>query len=682
MAILSMDHIQIIALKKDRKQLLELLQRLGMVEVRDAGNGDDIFGKTDTADDRDMFLKGAATAAEALEILEKYNAFPKKMLGFLHMPSAVSVAEHEDFELHRRESASEYARRIIHLNRMIVDARAEILKIEAQEERLVPWLDLPFPQTFSGTKKTSVLIGSIDSELTQDILTGKLTAAIELAAPSYETGPVHIEIVSAAKGLTCFYVITLKRDVETVDAALKSIGFIRPAANGSQTPQEAKLHYAELIRRNAEIISAAENELKTLAAKRDDLRYLEDDLTIRAEKYSVIEKLIQTRNVFIMEGYIPSENTDELRTLLTSEFKCAFEAEAAPRGVNVPVSLRNNTFAAPVESVLENYSVPGKGEIDPVSIMSIFYYIMFGLMFSDAGYGLILAAVCGWLLISMKDMKPVWRKNLTMFFWCGLSTIFWGVVFSSYFGDVVDVVSATFFRSKVSIPPLLFYPMDKPMTLLMICFAIGIIHLSVGYIMKGITCGKNSDFAGIFYDCVFPIGLLLPLIVMLMGSGLFEGMAGFMLVLPPAVPNVCLTVSAVFMAGIILTAGRESRSWAKRIMKGLYGFYNILAGWLGDILSYSRLLALGLATGVIASVMNSLGAMFGGGVLGFIGFIIIFFITHALNFGINILGAYVHSNRLEFVEFFGKFYEGGGQKFAPFGIHSKYYIVKEERNNG
>jgi V/A-type H+-transporting ATPase subunit I len=132
------------------------------------------------------------------------------------------------------------------------------------------------------------------------------------------------------------------------------------------------------------------------------------------------------------------------------------------------------------------------------------------------------------------------------------------------------------------------------------------------------------------------------------------------------------------MAGVVITGGRESKNWFKRILKGLYALYNVLAGWLGDILSYSRLLALGLATGVIASVINALGTMSGSGVMGFLVFIVVFILGHTINFGINALGAYVHSNRLEYVEFLGKFYEGGGRKFAPFGIHTKYYLVEEE----
>lgn len=681
MAVLNMDHINIIALKKDRKPLLETLQRLGMVEVRDAGAGDDIFSKPDTSSARSLLLKDAKIAADALEILDKYSESSGKMLGFLHMPAIISADEHESFIMQKRDAALKDAYHILRLDREITEAKAEIKKLEAQEERLVPWLDLPMPQTFSGTKRTAVFIGSIGGVHTHDSLAAGLAAAVNPEIPSGGTDPVHIEIVSSSKTLTCFYVIALRRDAEAVDAALRSMGFTRPAEHSNHTPAEIKKHCAEQKVHYSEIILNAGNELAEMAAKRDDIRYLEDYMNIRAEKYCVIEKLIQSRNVFILSGYIPAVNSEGLKSQLTSKFECAVEFTTAANDSSAPVSLKNNKFAEPVEAVLENYSMPGRGEVDPVNVMSIFYYIMFGLMFSDAGYGLIMAAVCGFLLISVKDMKPVWRRNITMFFWCGVSTIIWGVVFSSYFGDVVDAVSSTFFGSKVSIPPLWFYPMEKPMALLMLCFAIGIVHLSVGYIMKGITSAKNKDVAGIIYDTVFPIMVILPLVVILMGSSLFENMSGFVLTYPPAVSNACLIVSVACMAGVILTAGRESKNWVKRILKGLYGFYNILAGWLGDILSYSRLLALGLATGVIASVMNSLGVMFGGGVTGAIGFLIVFVITQSLNFGINVLGAYVHSNRLEFVEFFSKFYDGGGQKFAPFGIHSKYYTIKEETGN-
>ena len=124
-------------------------------------------------------------------------------------------------------------------------------------------------------------------------------------------------------------------------------------------------------------------------------------------------------------------------------------------------------------------------------------------------------------------------------------------------------------------------------------------------------------------------------------------------------------------------SGRSSKNPALRLALGAYDIYNI-TGWLSDVLSYSRLLALGLATGVIASVVNQMGSMLPNNVIGVIAFVVIFIAGHTLNLAINLLGAYVHTNRLQFVEFFGKFYEGGGEPFNPFKENTKYADVKEE----
>ena len=136
-------------------------------------------------------------------------------------------------------------------------------------------------------------------------------------------------------------------------------------------------------------------------------------------------------------------------------------------------------------------------------------------------------------------------------------------------------------------------------------------------------------------------------------------------------------MAVVGAAGILLMSGRGRKNWFLRVALGAYDLYGVTS-WLSDVLSYSRLLALGLATGVIGSVINSMGAMLGGGIVGAIGFTLVFLIGHSVNIGINLLGAYVHTNRLQYVEFFGKFYEGGGRPFNPFSIHTNYVEFKEE----
>ena len=174
---------------------------------------------------------------------------------------------------------------------------------------------------------------------------------------------------------------------------------------------------------------------------------------------------------------------------------------------------------------------------------------------------------------------------------------------------------------------------------------------------------------------MFVIGLIL----MLMPSSLFASIAGQQFVFPAAVNAMAKWFAIIGAVGIILTGGRESKNPGLRLAKGAYSLYNI-TGWLSDILSYSRLLALGLATGVIANVINQMGSMLGDGIGSAILFIIVFIIGHTFNILINLLGAYVHTCRLQYVEFFGKFYEGGGEPFEPFKQNTKYYDFKEETN--
>lgn len=672
MAVLPMERIEVCAMKRDRKRILELLQRRGTVEVRDAGEADEVFAKADTSAQRSLFEKNAATAAEAVAIVDK--AAPEKGggLAFLRGRSPVTAADNEAFST-KREAVLRGAQRVVQLRRDIAEARAEVLRAEAGLEALAPWMALPVPQTFKGTRKTAVFVGVMEGEKSLAELYEKLAEA----APALE--PVHVEVISCTKSQTCLLVMVLKRDAAAAEDALRIIGFARPPAASHLMPSEKK---ARLEAQKAEALKAieeAEAEIAGYAGRRADMRYLEDHMKMRAEKYEVIERLMQSRHVFVLRGYVPAENGPALEKELGESFECAVERGAAEApGGEVPVKLRNTRFAEPTESIVESYSMPGQSDIDPTNVMAFFYYMMFGLMFGDAGYGLIMAGVCAIVLLRFKNMEPNWNRNVRMFFWCGIFTIFWGVVFSSYFGDVVDAVSQTFFGQRVSIPPLWFIITEQPMLMLMFCLGLGIIHLTMGFVMKGITNAKNGDKAGVIYDCVFPLLLWYPLVVLLMGSEMFAGLAGFSLTLPPIVGQVCLVLAGIAGLGIIFTGGRESRRWPIRLMKGAYALYNALSGWLSDTLSYARLLALGLASGVIASVMNQLGTMAGGGAVGLLVFVGVFLAGHAMNFGINVLGAYVHSNRLEYIEFFGKFYDGGGRKFAPFGIHTKHYKIVEE----
>lgn len=667
-----MSKVQVCAMRSNRKPILEFLQCRNIVEIIDIQAPDSVFAKMDTEKSRLIFRRNVEEVQKARMELDKLVPVKGEGLAFLRGREAITPQDYHDF-YDVQEDVLRDANRITLLAREIMEAKAEIVRADASLDVLAPWLQLPVAQTFKGTRRTRAFVGSLVGELSLQKIYDKLAQV----APGLD--PLHIEIVWQSKQITCILALALKKDAARAEEALRAIGFAYPAGASGNLPEQER---QQLIRKKEaaqKSITAATEEIKSLAFRREEFKMLEDHMAMREEKYAAIERLAQSKHVFVLEGYVPTRQAPALCKDLQEKFPCyvnVFQTEEP--GDEVPVLLKNAWLTEPVESVLEGYSLPGKGELDPTGVMSIFYYVMFGLMFSDAGYGAIMFFACLYCLLRFKNMEPNWNKNIRLFMWCGLSTMFWGVVFSSYFGDVVDVFSLNFFGVQKTIPPLWFLPMEKPMLLLVFSLGIGMVHLTTAYIMKGLTCLKQKDYIGILYDAVFPIVAWYPLVLVLIGSEMFEGLAGFKVVAAPIVTQIALGLCVVSIVGIILTGGRESANWFKRILKGLYALYSVLSGWLGDVLSYSRLLALGLATGVIAGVMNQLGAMAGGGIAGAIVFVVVFMLGQSLNFGINVLGAYVHSNRLEYVEFFGKFYDGGGRKFAPFGINTKHYKIRED----
>ncbi len=666
-------------MRRNRKQIMELLQRRGTVELRDLSVDGEVFEKLDTSGARSLFEKNAETARRAADIVSQYTEQKAPALAFLRGRAGWSVQEHEDF-CERRNEVLQAAQNVQAAEREIAEAKAEILRYDLQEQALEPWLSLPVAQTFSGTKKTAVFIGSLEGDVDE----AGVLAQLAEAAPQLDK--VHVDIVSKPPMQTNVFVMVPKAMAEQAEEALRQIGFAKPPSATHRLPKEKCERLIQKKNEAEERILAKKQVIVDAAGMTEDFHRLEDHMNMRLEKYAAIENLALSNHTFILEGFVPQKFAASLRKEVEEKFECAVDTyHVGYDNTECPTAIENKWFPRPAETVLESYSLPSRRELDPTPIMSIFYFVMFGLMFSDFGYGLLLAGGTAFCLLKFKGMEDGWKKQLQLFFWCGVSTMFWGVVFSSYFGDVVDVVAKTFFGRAADaeslLPPLWFLPLNDPMRLLMFCLAIGIVHLTVGYVLNGVNSFRRGDYAAVLYDAVFPGLFVYPLVFILLGTEMFAGMLGGtepLLSLPPVMNNVFGAIAGVCALGVIFTGGRESKNWGKRILKGVYALYNTVSGWLSDILSYSRLLALGLATGVIASVMNQLGAMGGGGVVGFILFIIVFAVGQSLNFGINVLGAYVHSNRLEFVEFFGKFYEGGGRKFAPLGIHTKYYKIEEE----
>ena len=672
MAMLRMQRVNVYALLKYCKDILEDLQRRGVIEIENVDIEDSVFYKDDTSAFQAQYNGIANTAKQAREILAKYAPQKKGLLDSFKGRKQLTRTEYNKLA----DDAPDILRAaydILSYQKNIEQNEAEKIKYQQQLEMIKPWLALDVPMNFSGTATTKAFIGKFAPPKTSEQITTQLA--------EYLSGDeaFDIETVYSDNNQSCVFVLTSKKDSDAVGDALRRIGFEYPPYVSTVTPQKREKEINRHISNRDGRILENEKNIKALEKYYDKLAFLEDYYTMKSDRYKVYDDIATSNNTFVMTGYIPEPDAKKLKDYLETTYDAEVELEEA--GDNAPVKLKNNRFTEPVEGVLASYSYPDHHEADPTSIMAIFYYLFFGMMFSDAGYGIVMALACGICLLKFKGMEPGLKRSMKMFFWCGVSTTFWGLMFGSFFGDAIPVISNTFFHTEPpAIPglvvPLWLNPVSDPMKVLMVSFLLGIIHLFVGLGIMAYNNIRNKNYPAVIYDVVSWYLLVGGAILALLSTDMMGDIAGFTL------PGIYLKIGGIMAAVgaviIVLFSGRESSNPFIRLLKGVYGLYGA-TGYLSDILSYSRLLALGMATGIIAQVFNLVGTILGDSPFGVIVFILVFLIGHTVNIGINALGAYVHTNRLQFVEFFGKFYTGGGRGFNPYKINTKHYTVKEDK---
>lgn len=675
MAILKMKRVSIYALSRFSKDILETLQRLGVMQVERCDIEDSVFYKTDGSGYSASFLRSAAVMKQAVDVIEEYVKEKKGLLSSFEGRTPLSTAEYERLASQNSE-VLKIAYKLIGYKKKIAENKAKLISYNSKIEALSPWagLDLPFENL--QTASTRCIIGSFPEMFDEE------TIRLRVADISPETERFDIEVISSDSNQTCIFSVCYKDDYDAILMALRKIGLILPSSSTPLYPADEIRSLTTKISKRQKLIKDLENAIVSLSYKLPELRFFEDYYTMKAERYEQLDNLSYSPHTFVLTGYIPEKDSEKLKTSLFEKFGAEVEFEDA-EGEDVPVLLKNNAFAAPTEGVLLSYSAPSRFEIDPTAVMAIFYYIFFGMMFSDAGYGLVMSLACGIVLLKFKNMEAGLKRSIKMFFFCGISTLFWGLMFGSFFGDAVSVIFNTFVRTEAPLIPGITTPVwfnptvgTGPTTLLMYSFLFGIIHLFAGLILQAVNYIRHGKFADAVYDDLSWILVVTGAVLALLSTDMLSGMLnGFKL------DSVFLTVGGIMAAIgaviILIFSGRESKNPLKRLLKGAYNLYGATS-YLSDILSYSRLLALGLATGVVAGVFNQLGAMMGNSVVGIILFVIVFIIGHLLNIGINALGAYVHTNRLQFVEFFGKFYTGGGKDFKPYAVNTKHYNIKED----
>ncbi len=654
--------VSIYAPANERKPIIKKLQEMAVMDIETAAQTEetaalpDGYFRDDTSAKSDAYLRSVDLVENALNILN--TRFPEKK-GIKGMFAGPRLVTPEEFYLKKQavKDALAAANDVIEQDRSIAEQKAEIIRLNTGREQILPWYALDVPLSFSGTAKTKAFIGTLNGVYT-------LESFYEKVAELDSELVLYAEIINTGRDVTYLFASCLNQQAERAETVLRAMGFARPVQNTSKLPKDkiaSKEQRAEICR---EIIQNNLKKLKELSQRRREMEALSDYCRMRAEGFKAIGETASTKHSILIKGYVTEQDLPALQKALEKEFTVVMEMEDADETL-APVKLKNRPFSSPAETLVEMYSLPGAQDIDPTPITGFFYYLFFGMMFSDAGYGLLMILATTFVLKKCNP-KPSMRQSMRLFRFCGISTFLWGLIYGSFFGDSIAVFSESFFGHRIALPALIDPMNGDAVLLLVISLGLGLVEIIAGLCAKFITALKNGDKAGAFFDAGLWITTLVGIAVMA---------AGFALYTP--VKTAGIVIAAASAVGLILTQGRDKKNPVARLFSGVASLYDI-TGYISDLLSFSRLMALGLTTSAMSAVFNMLAGMGGRSAVGFLMAVLIFPVGHAINFGLNVLGAYVHTLRLQYVELFSKFYEGGGKKFKTFSLGSKYVGLSDE----
>lgn len=662
MAILSMNKIQIFGLSTERKPILEELQKSEIVEIDELDQEDRQLAQVETTQNITQINHYMNTAQQALSLLDEYA--PEKT-GFFSSRRTLSMSKF-NMESIEDNSALKQAYRVVELADKVHEHKENLRRIDAKQIGLLPYLPLDVPMEITQTRDTDIRCGLVPGQATREMIQGALA--------QQQLDGVHFEIISEAKEQSAVWFVYLKKDADTMNTVFSGLGFQEPAFSLSHHVPKKKMEVLEQAKKDLEKqIEKAIKEIQAQEKYRRDMELLYDHLAMRKQRYQELAKLGYTQRAFVLEGYVPKKYTEKIKDKIEGGY-AAYVELSEPKPGEAPVMFKNNGFVAPVEGITETYSMPSSADIDPNPIMSFFYYFFFGMMFSDAGYGLLMAIGC--LILGYgKVLEPSKRRTFKMFFFCGVSTIFWGLMYGGFFGDATYTISSVFFGGNTTMQPLWIDPTAQPLLLLIFSVMLGILQILIGMGIKFYMVWRQKKKAEAIMDT--GIWMWIMACIFVLALGMYLSTAGVVSAPYAAMNSFGLWGLIAGLVGLVCTQGRSKKNILMKIFGGVISIYDI-TGYIGDMLSYARLLALGLATGVIANVINLLGSLFGNSPVGIIFFIFVFIFGHIVNFAINALGAYVHTMRLQYVEFYGKFYEGGGRKFVPFHMDTKYYRFSKE----
>ena len=631
-----MKHLRLLGMESEREALLKAMQDMECVEISSIDGSEEAL-KSGFAKPDDKALMSAQEASRAYRTaLASLDRFAPEKKGMFRKRQGVSRAAF--FSAESEENARTAAETINKDTRRLGEIESERTKNEALRATLAPWLTVDAPLG-GADGALAVFFGTVGLNVTDD--------ALKALADSLD-GLLTWQQASSDRSLRYLLVMCHGSVKERALSALRDLGFSTVSFRGmTGTAKENDKALAENLAALEKERQEIEQRIAGLGGKREALLEASDRAAIALRREEAKSRLVGTDKVFLLEGWLPADHCAALEKAL-EPFTCAIETREPTEDEypQVPVQLKNNKLTRPLNMVTEMYSLPAYGTLDPNPLMAPFFILFYGIMMADMGYGLLMMIAS---VIISKKYRPKGTSGelFSLLGLCGISTFIMGALTGGFFGDFLTQLVAIVSTGTVFALPKLFDPLDDLTMILIGSMALGMVQIVTGMAISLIEKCKRKKFLDAFFEEITWWIVFIGIALLALGKG----------------AAVLYVGCALVLLGPIV----QGKGWGK--LTGVFGsLYNHVTGYFGDILSYTRLMALMLAGSVIAQVFNMLAAMPGN----VIAFIIISMLGNAMNFGLNLLGCYVHDLRLQCLEFFNKFYVDGGKPFRPMTLDTEY----------
>ena len=631
-----MKHLRLLGMESEREALLKAMQDMECVEISSIDGSEEAL-KSGFAKPDDKALMSAQEASRAYRTaLASLDRFAPEKKGMFRKRQGVSRAAF--FSAESEKNARTAAETINKDTRRLGEIESERTKNEALRATLAPWLTVDAPLG-GADGALAVFFGTAGLNVTDD--------ALKALADSLD-GLLTWQQASSDRSLRYLLVMCHGSVKERALSALRDLGFSTVSFRGmTGTAKENDKALAENLAALEKERQEIEQRIAGLGGKREALLEASDRAAIALRREEAKSRLVGTDKVFLLEGWLPADRCAALEKAL-EPFTCAIETREPTEDEypQVPVQLKNNKLTRPLNMVTEMYSLPAYGTLDPNPLMAPFFILFYGIMMADMGYGLLMMIAS---VIISKKYRPKGTSGelFSLLGLCGLSTFIVGAMTGGFFGDFLTQLVAIVSPGTVFALPKLFDPLDDLTMILIGSMALGMVQIVTGMAISLIEKCKRKKFLDAFFEEITWWIVFIGIALLALGKG----------------AAVLYVGCALVLLGPIV----QGKGWGK--LTGVFGsLYNHVTGYFGDILSYTRLMALMLAGSVIAQVFNMLAAMPGN----VIAFIIISMLGNAMNFGLNLLGCYVHDLRLQCLEFFNKFYVDGGKPFRPMTLDTEY----------